>query len=231
MKKKLLIILGSIVGIIIIIFVAGVLLVSRTKDLGVRYSQKDTDSVNAKLGITYSSLPESSDPKSTLSLEGKREVDVTLTSEELTALLAEHGDSWSTYPVSDAQMRINDDGTFELSGKLKGSDWEDYALATNMPNRFKNFVGDKAKLVPAKPAFYIKGLMDVKNGQVTGDVKDVKIGSFGVDTTWFSDNNGFVTDFVEDRLSAAGINAASISMEADGLHLKGSVPEKIGFAE
>lgn len=228
-KKKVLTILGIVVGVIIILLIASYFLIARPKDLGVRYSQKDVESVNAKLGITYSSLPDSSDPKATYTIEGKRDVDITLTNEELTALMAEHSEQWKNYPVSDVQMKVNEDGSFELSGKLEGKSWDDYATATNMPDRFKNFVGEKANLVPMNPAFYMKGTMAVQDGEVTGDVQEMKIGQITVDTTWFQNNNNFVTDFAKDRILAAGITAESISFGPDGVHLKGTVPESIGF--
>jgi hypothetical protein len=229
MKKKTLYFVGGIIlGIAVVIFIAAYIFIGSPKDLGVKYSKADLESANKKLGVQFLELNGVSDPKESLKMTGKKEVNTVLTGPELTALMNYRSDSWKYYPASDVQMKVNDDGSVELSGRLNSNLFVQYSEATDMPEKYRSFIADKIKLSPIKPAFYIKGAGEISNGKVaTGEITSAKIGAISLPVDWFKNNDDFVKGFVEDRILKAGITAQSVRIEGGALSFKGSVPESV----
>jgi len=85
--KKGVIILLIVLGVIVLVIGGIVFAMTMPKNLGVKYTKADLDSVNTKLGINYASLPSSDDPASSLKLSGQKAIDQQITESELSALL------------------------------------------------------------------------------------------------------------------------------------------------
>jgi len=204
---------------------------SSPRDLGIRFGQADLNSANAKLGVSYGVLPSSADPKASLKLTGSKPVAATFSSEELTALMASHASAWAFYPVSNAQVKINKDGTVEIAGVLDTDRLDGYAKSTNMPPQYYDFLKNNAAQVPVKPAFYAKGTMSVVNGKVSGNAQQVKIGAVDVPQQMVSDNYNLITGFAENRIKEAGVTVQSATFEDGKLNFKGTVPEQAQLAK
>jgi len=218
-----------IVGIIVLGVVGVVISATTPQDLGVKYTKADLESVNAKLGIHYNSLVSSTDPVASLNISGKKALDTQLTESELTALLNQPSSQWKNYPVSDVQLRINPDGSVEMTGRFIANRFNAYSTATHLPEKYKSLIADKANLVPVNPSFYYKGDLGIKNGQVDGGMSDLKVGPVSVPNDWTAHNQDFVDGFVQDRLQSAGMTVDSATFTDGKLNIKGSVPETIGF--
>lgn len=227
--KKVYVISLIVLGVIALIIIGTVVAFAMPKDLGVRYTNADLDSVNNKLGINYGTLAASDDPKASLKLTGTKSLDQEITQSEMTALLNQPSEQWKNYPVSDVQMKINADGSVEMTGKIIASRFEAYSEATNMPDKYKNLINDKADLVPVNPSFYYKGDYEVKDNKLVGEMRELKIGPVQVPQDWVSDNTDFINGFVEDRLNSAGMDIESAAFTEGKLDIKGTVPESIDF--
>lgn len=227
--KKAYTVLLIVFGVIVLAIVAAIMIFTMPKDLGVRYTKADLDSVNNKLAINYGALPASNDAKASLKLSGTKALDALLTEAEMTALLNQPSKQWKNYPVSNVQMKINDDGTVEMTGKILVSRIKAYSEATDMPEKYTRIADENAKLVPVNPSFYYKGDYSVKDNKLQGSVTELKVGPLEVPKDWVDDNTNFINDFVEDRLDSAGMNVESATFTNGKLDIKGTVPETIDF--
>ena len=93
---------------------------------------------------------------------GQKLIDTQITESELTALLNQPSTQWKNYPVSDVQIKINTDGSVEMTGKIIASRFEAYSEATNLPEKYKSLIVDKANLVPVNPSFDYKGYYEIR---------------------------------------------------------------------
>ncbi len=200
------------------------------RDLGVHYSAADLQSINAKLGLSLEKLNGASTPEQTLKLSGSKPLVTSFTQEELTALINSHSKNWKYYPVTNTQMKINSDGTLEVSGNLMLDRAQEYAEATHVSDQAKKTLFDNTNLIKNNPRFYAKGKLEVKNGQVQlEDVGEVEIGRVQAGKM-LTDNSGFVASFINDRIAAAGVKVNTVSFENGQMQFNGAVPEKVGFA-
>jgi len=227
--KRIAIISLTVVGVIVIIIIGVIVVMTTSKDLGVRYTKADLESVNNKLGIRYVALPSSNDPLTSLKLLGQKPIDTQITESELTALLNQPSTQWKNYPVSDVQIKINTDGSVEMTGKIIASRFEAYSEATNLPEKYKNLIADKTNLVPVNPSFDYKGNYEIKNGKLEGEMTELKIGPLTVPKDWTDNNEDFITGFVEDRINSAGMHVESATFTGGKLDIKGNLPEEISF--
>jgi hypothetical protein len=218
-----------VLGVIVLLIVGAVVAVTSTKNLGVKYTKADLQSVNTKLGINYAALPDSDSPQSSLKIVGQKPLNAQITESELTALLNQPSSQWKNYPVKDVQFKINDDGTVEVTGKILAKRFDDYSKATNMPSRYTDLAAEKSKLVPLNPSFDYKGNLEIKDGKVIGDVTEVKVGPLTVPKDWTDDNKDFITGFVEDRIQSAGMDVRNANFDGGKLNIEGTVPESISF--
>jgi hypothetical protein len=227
--KKIYIILSVVLGVIALIIIGAIVAVTTPKDLGVKYTKADLDSVNNKLGITYGSLSASTDPHSSITINGKKAIDQHITESEMTALLNQPSKQWKNYPISNIQMKINDDGSVEMTGKIMAKRFNAYSDATNLPDRYRNTIADKVSLVPVNPSFYYKGNYNVQNGKMEGELTELKVGPLAVPKDWSDNNKEYISGFVEDRINSAGMQIGSATFTSGKLDIKASVPESIDF--
>ena len=227
--KKHFKVLYIIVGIIILIIAGLVVANTMPKNLGVRYTKADLDSVNTKLGITYNSLPSSNIPTESLKIQGSKPLDAQITESELTALLNQPSSQWKNYPVKNVQFKINDDGTIEVTGNILVKRVNDYSAATNLPSKYTDLVADKINLVPVNPSFDYKGTYTIENGKLQGEMTELKVGQLAVPKDWTDNNKDFIQGFVDDRLNSAGMTVQSATFTNGKLDIKGSIPQTISF--
>jgi hypothetical protein len=220
-----------IVGIVLAVFLIGLISVyfvfSMPKNLGVNFSQENLNSINTKTGISYEELESSSE--SSLKLLGKKEIESEFTENEITALMDNHQEKWKHYPVKNVQIKIHDDGKIELSGKIDSSNIDLYSEATSLPDKYRKVVVEQMKKIPIKPSFYLKGDLKIIDGELQGGIDEAKIGPIKLPENWMQNNEDFVKDFVEDRISKAGIVANNVNFANGEMQFDGSIPETIGF--
>jgi hypothetical protein len=119
--KVILSILGVVILAIVLIigslgFVPGlstVLGANKPRDLGVTYTKQDYVSGMQKLGFVFDKSAGTGPNTKLVFSSTTKKVDAVLTNAELSALLTyDHSDR---YPVHDAQVKVNPDGTIEVS--------------------------------------------------------------------------------------------------------------------
>lgn len=186
MKKFLLILLGVIVIAIVLFFgmlgyipgLSWALGAERPKDLGIKYTEADRTSARAKSQIEYAVLPSDTPAAQSFVFSGSRPVTTSWNSAEMTALM--NNRPWKYWPIENVQLRINDDGTTELSGVVVKSKLSGYAAAIGVP---ADVADNIIKYLPPKSAFYVKSKTSLANNQVDQfDIQSVSLGKMPIPT-------------------------------------------------
>jgi hypothetical protein len=87
---------------------------------------------------------------------------------------------WKYWPIEKVQLRINNDGTTELSGAVVKSKLSGYAKAIGVP---VNVADNIIKYLPSKSAFYVKSKTALANNQVSQfDIQSVSLGKIPIPT-------------------------------------------------
>jgi hypothetical protein len=196
---------------------------TKPKDLGVTYSSADLDRYVEKAGIKFEPLDAALGVKESLRFEGKKDLDVSFTSEEITAMV--NSDKWKYYPVSDVQIKINSDGTAEASGVLRKDRLMGYLEAQRIPTDQVNAIMDYIKDIPLNPIFYIKGTGKVVDNKVDMEIQKAEIGRLSIPQQ-FIDDESPVEGFVESRISfVPNFYIEKFDFDNGKMNFKGTYPE------
>lgn len=161
---------------------------------------------------------------------GRVELDVSLTSQEITSVFAVWEDRDRYFPLHDVQVRFNPDGTGEAAGYLKIGTAVD--LAHNLGYSDADIAKGKEylKYVSGDLPFYVKG-----TGGMTGNKLTINPSSFNIGRVSVSDSlTGAValavTDMINRRIAQiGGADIKDASFKNGSFHLQGSVPDTIKY--
>lgn len=144
----------------------------KPKDLGIRYTDADLVSARAKSQLVYLELPATTAVEDSIVRKGSRPIVTSWNSSEMTALLNDR--PWRYWPIRDVQLRIDNDGTAELSGIVNKEKFGNYAIAVGIP---RELAKTAAALMPANSAFYVKAKTSLENNEVKDfDIQSVTYG-------------------------------------------------------
>lgn len=228
-KKVLLWILGIVVVLILVAgyfgLVPGVSAIfgsNKAKNLGVVASVEAFNSANTKLALMRSGDATKAER---ISYSGSHSADVSLTSEELTSLIAEG--TWKNNPISeDLQIKIGDAGDVQVSGLLNRTKLDGYLNATGFSDATKYTKSFSA--LPEKVPFYLDGTASVTNNKVDLNVKSAELGRVPLPTD--SNTVNGVESFIMQRMSkVTGLNVISLDFKNGKLNFKGTFPSKISY--
>jgi hypothetical protein len=196
----------------------------KPRDLGVKVTQANLDSANAKTGVKLVTLQSAKSPKESISYSGQKNLKAEFSSEEITAMLA--NGKWKYSPVSDCQVRFNQDGSVEVSGLLRVDRIYSYAEATGIPaSDVKQFL-DALKLGSVNPPFYMKGTASAKDNKATVNFESIEIGRLNVPADLIANNKTRLIGLAEDRArQVPGLNAKSLTFANGIMQFDGTVPE------
>jgi hypothetical protein len=195
-------------------------------DFGIKITKEDSKAAIDKVGVEIIALPKGTEAKDDFKLEGKKDVDFTLDSKELTA----HSNyrPWKNFPVKNMQIRINMDGTVEGSGILVVSKAIPYATALGYSEEQVKEAMEKYKIPSLEVPFYVKGNGGVTNNKVTVNASTVKVGAVTVPANIVSQANKEAESVLEDIIQRhkENLNYENLSFSDGKMHLKGQVSEK-----
>lgn len=195
------------------------------KNLGITITTEDSVKSREKVGTTIVSLPANTPLQDDFRLEGKRPVDFTFTSKELTA----HSNNrpWKNYPVKNVQIKIHEDGTIESSGTLIISKALPYALGlgyteTQIRDAMKTY-----NIPPFEVPIYILGKGSVSNDRVTVDAQTVKIGAVTIPEQIVARANTEAESVLNDLIAkhSSAFHAEEVSFANGAMHFKGDAPQ------
>ncbi len=205
--------------------VSGLMGTNKPKDLGVSFSQEDLDSGNQKTQVKLGTLAESTSIDKSLVYQGQKEVEMTLTSAEITAMA--NNSKWKYNPLSNVQVRINEDGSAEASGYIDFQAAKDYALALGVSSTDIDQVLEKFPIPQTQFPFYLKGTGSVSNDQVSLNLQQAKLANIAVPTDIVNTYLDPAVSFIENEyLSNDSVNIEKLENQSGNAYFKGTLPEE-----
>ncbi|MEM4397422.1 MAG: hypothetical protein QW757_02220 [Candidatus Woesearchaeota archaeon] len=196
-------------------------------DLGIKYTEKDLISAQQKSGIIKKDLPENTLIENSIYYTGKNNIDNYFTSQELTAWA--NSPHWKYYPLKDVQIRINNDNTAEVSGKIKTSVLDNYKKSINLKDEEADKALDYIKYLQ-NPSFYAKGKVEIKNNNVELDYEKIKINNFEIPKEYDNKIESTSTRLLfKIRNSVKGLDVLDVKemkLENGNLIFKGTLPKE-----
>jgi len=216
---------------------------NKPRDLGITYTKADFTSAHNKSAVTYATLPPDTPASASITFSDSHAVETSWNSAEMTALL--NNRPWKYWPISNVQMKINNDGTVEMSGIIDSEKLEGYAAAIGVPTT----VADRTSLLPTSAAFYIKGTSSLNNNRVsTFDITSAELGRMPISTNLllsyntirhayaddisnelskYSGKKAAIVDFINQKLDwISGFFAKSASFSNGKLQFDGTLPDE-----
>lgn len=157
-------------------------------------------------------------------------LDVNLTSEEITSVFAVWEDRDIYFPLKDVQVRFNGDGTGEASGYLKIG--TAVKLAKNLGYSDADIAKGKdyIKYVSGDLPFYVKGTGGMLNNKLSIDPSSFQLGRVSVPDSITTPAAKAVGDMINRRIEQiGGADIKEASFTTGKFHLVGSVPSSIKY--
>ena len=164
--------------------------------------------------------------------KGKKAVNNSFSGEELTAVINDHSGNWKYFPVTNAQLKINSDGSAAISALLHFDRLTGYAAATGMNYSAIETVLKKFHLSPVTMPIYLAGTVAVQNGRVNLNVSRAEIGRAGVPDSLTQKYSGPINNFFTQQANAfPGLYAESLDFKGGKMNFKGTMPEVVRTAK
>jgi hypothetical protein len=198
---------------------------NKPRDLGVAFTPGDFQSARAKTGTVIADLPSDAAPAQSIKFTGTtKTVNATFTQAEFNALLNK---SWKYYPVSDCQLKVNADGTQELSGILHVDRLQGCAQALGFSDQDLKQVTDYLKAVPGNPPCYLKGHISIVNNQfVNSDITDLQIGKVPIPADQIQSNKNAIASAAQSVIAhVQGLSVKSFNFVNGQVKFDGTLPD------
>jgi len=231
--KKILIIVGIIVCIIILVpilvlgyygFVPGVSSImgaNKPKDLGVKFTDQTYKDGLAKIGARVETRPAGSGADVTYS--GVTNVDANFTQEELSSFITDCPGTICL--IDNAQVKIHADGQVELSGVLRLDRVTNFAKALGYSDSDLEAAKKYVNVFQTNPSIYVNGTASVINNHVSLNVAQTKIGRVWLPDSFVKGNDGIAESVLDDQLSRIpGASIQTASFENGKLNFVGTLP-------
>jgi len=217
-----------VIVIIVPIFIFKYFFSGAPRDLGVKYTPADYTQTHEKIGTQVSPLASSASVQDSLQFSGQKESKVSLNSSEITAYL--NSDKYVYTPLTNVQVKINPDGTGEVSGILNVKNFITYVSLTTPTADVQEAI-DKFH-ISANPPFYAKGAVTVINNQVTFNISQLEVGRIPIPQNNVTENQGALNDYATKKLnSIPNLKVRSLTLTDGKANLDATVPEKVLKAE
>lgn len=204
---------------------------SRPADLGIKSTREAYESAMEKLNITKDMAPESGAADEYLITYGAlQDVDTGLTSEELTSFFNENRPSY--YAVKDVQVRVNDDGSIEASGKLDTSYVFDKMLGGQYTKEDAKSALPMLGLIPDNVNIYFKIDGSIEDNQVQGlNVESAKVMGIPIPESLMRSAMPFITqtldNYIGSECNRVGAFVDSLEVNDGQITFNGSLPSSI----
>ncbi len=186
-------------------------------DLGTPYTEANRLSANQKFEQTFVSPSNGADPLALLQAADTQTIDDTFSAQEIAAHIEE------THPVSDVQVRFNDDGSFEASGRIDKSRITSFLHATGISNIDQaGVLATIDKYLPGNPPFYLAGTGSVTDQKPSLELTAVKLGRLPLSPEPFASGLRTYATAVMDHVPH--FDPAAITIENNQLHYVGTGP-------
>lgn len=158
------------------------------------------------------------------------DLDVTLSSTEVTSIFA----VWQTrdpyFPLHDVQIRFNPDGSAEASGYLKIKTAVELAHNLGYSDVDISTAKDYIKYAGGDLVFYVQGSGGMTNNQLSLNPSTFQLGRVTVPDSITAPASQLVADMINRRLKQiGGADIQEAKIVGEGFRLKGTVPSTIKY--
>jgi hypothetical protein len=193
------------------------------RDLGIKYTEADRAAAYANNGVESVVITPASDNPGGIKYEGKKEIKTSFTSAEISAL--NNSVKWINYPVSNLQIKINPDGTGEVSGILDVRKILSWISFTHPVSEIESKIDQYH--IGLNPPFYLKGKVTVINNRVTLTPQTIEVGKITIPQNIVNDNISPVEKFAGDRINAVpNLQIRSLNLDGGKVNLDATLPGK-----
>ncbi len=225
--KKFLIFLGVLAVIVVALgFIFPGLLWSR--DLGIKYTKEDYENIINKLNYKTNNLVFG---EYVYKYGAVKNVDMTFTSEELTAFVNEN--SPGSNKLKNFQLRINNDGTIEIVCNIN----IDYLLNDLLESKYSR---EKIEneipaigILPDNVNLYIHFSGSVNNNKLDLNIESISIQGIKIPYSFISDNKvryeieSSINNAISEFNTETGSNFNRIFVDNEKIRVQGNIPSSI----
>lgn len=203
-------------------------LITKPKDLGIKADPALVTAFDAKYEMV-NNLPDGIVPDDREPIySGNKELDITITSEEITSIIDYWQKQYNRTPIREVQVRINEDGTGEVSGILETATAVMMAKQLNYSDEDIEKGKSYVKYVAGDLPFYLKGTASITNNKVSLNPSEITIGRVTLPSSLVSPVSGAVADVIERRIGQIGdSDIKEMSLQSAAVHFIGTVPNTI----
>jgi hypothetical protein len=195
---------------------------NKPRDLGMHYSEVNFNSALNKSEVEIEKLA-AEDPR-LIAYEGSHKVNTSFTDEELTAHA--YNKDWVGYPVSDMQVRINDDDTAEVSGMLELTKIGPFLEAMDISQADFEKALTKANIPLKDVPFYAKGYGSASNNTLDIHMTNFEVGRFPVPKNILDQYQDELTDFGYSIMdNVPGFSVSEARFENGAIYFDGQLPD------
>ena len=236
-KKKKSFLKGLIIFIVtvgVIVAILGFILPGLLwpKNLGVKYTDADYESVMEKLSYTKDEAPSNGEAEDyTYTYGENNDVEVEFTSEEISAFFNENRPGY--YAVKNVQVKVNEDGTIEASGSIN----VDYVLNEFLSDEFsKEEIKDEIPalgLLPNNVNIYFKVGGSITDSKVSPSVESVSVQGIPIPAKYSSSKEALnrivdgINNLMATHTKKTNTDFKSIKVEDSKIIFNGSVPSSL----
>jgi len=201
-KKRTGCIIAAVVVVLLLcgcVVAAGLALTIVRSEESAAYSEADFDSAITKVGVVWPELPEGANPAEyERSYSGQKQVDVTLSEAELSALMSFRHDS-SYWPIKNMSVELTgaNSATADMVVTYAGRDWSVSA----------------------------SGSGSASGGGLDLTVDSASVAGFDVPAQYLPMGAEFLENVINPRLAHAGVSIESIEATEDGVRFVGTMWE------
>lgn len=212
---------------------------SVSTDLGVTFTQEDIQKVHQTLDSRAIAVTMESPECAMMSCEpgkaiysGTKDLDVTLTNTEITALVNEWIQLSPNAPFTSAQARVNPDGSISFAGIADIKQFQRFAVASKIPSEtmglITKYVGQLGETFPVN-ATMTAGINDNK---VNVKFSSVRLGIIAVPSSVLTQYKDEIDVFIDERLDVVeGLDIKKLSFENEKTIFKGTVPKTVYYVK
>jgi hypothetical protein len=232
MSKGLKVFLAAIAVLIVLVVGAAAYLglmpgISKPRDLGIKYTEQNFTDYEKKIGDSYDTMASASALDQTIQYSGSHDTETTITSSEASARI--NYSKWAYMPLSNAQVKFNTDGSFEVSGNIRIDRMDGFIRSIG---GIKYSKADMEKglgylgVIKSNPPAYAKAKPVIKDNKVSVQIETIEVGRIKVPLEKVDANEFFasLTEQIFGRIN--GFHADSITISDNTLNFNGKMPDK-----
>ncbi len=197
-------------------------------NLGVKSTYEGYANALSKLGFEKDAAPTTGTAEDyNVVYSGSHKVDTALSSEELTSFITENRPPY--FAVKDVQIRFNEDGTIETTGKLETAYVFEQVLDGDYTLEDAKRALPMLGLIPAKVNLYAKFTGEVVDNHIEGlYVDSITVMGITIPNDIIESNEYFIIETLDDFIARtnakSGADIQLMTVENGKLNIKGTMP-------